>query len=87
MRQHDITGRHIDALTVHDGVDIVGGIEHETQGSRCVAMRACGLARLDHLIGGDQVPCCGVGIAWCRVHHDEIAPFSDIGANEAAGFL
>jgi intracellular sulfur oxidation DsrE/DsrF family protein len=29
-RQHDIAGRHIDALAVHHGIDIVGGIEHET---------------------------------------------------------
>jgi len=54
MRQHDITGRHIDSVTIHDGVDIVGGIERETQGSRCVPMRTRGLARLDHLVGCDD---------------------------------
>jgi hypothetical protein len=86
-RQHDITGRHIDPLTVHDGVDIAGGIEHETQGGRCVAMRARGLARLDHLVGGDDVARRGIGVPRSGVHHDEVAPLSDISADEAAGFV
>ena len=52
--QHDIAGRHIDALSVHHGIDILGGIEHETQRSRGMAMRTRGLTGLDHLIGGDD---------------------------------
>ena len=85
--QHNISGRHIDPLAVHDGIDIVGGIEHETERSRGMAMRTRGLAGLDHLIGGDDVPCRRIRIARRRVYHDEVAPFSDIGAHEQAGLL
>ena len=83
--QHDITGCHIDPLTVDDGIDIVASIEHETQCSRCVPMRAGGLTRLDHLIGGDEVARRGVGVARRRVHHDEVAPFGHVSTHEAAG--
>ena len=85
--QQDIAGRHIDPLAVHDGIDIVGGIEHETQRSRGMAMGTRGLTGLDHLIGGDDVPCRRIGVARRRVYHNEVAPFSDIGAHEPAGFL
>jgi hypothetical protein len=86
-RQHDITGSHIDPLPVHHGVDIISGIEDETQRSRGMAMRTRCFTRLDHLIGRDNVAGGGVGVTRSRVHHDEVTPFSDIGAYEAAGIL
>src|SRR5580692_10014952 len=86
-RQHDITGCHIDPLPVYHGVDIISGIEDETQCRRCVAMRTGSFTRLDHLVGRDNVAGGGVGVTRSRVHHDEVTPFSDISAYEVAGIL
>src|SRR3954467_15179812 len=52
-----------------------------------MTVRASSFARLDHLVSRDNIAGCRVGVTRCGVHHDQIAAFGHVGADEPAGLL
>ena len=82
--QHDIAGRHVHARAVDDRVGAGLRFDDKAQRGGGVAMRARLLARLHHLVGGDEIAAGRVEIAGDRIDHDQVAPLRLLDGNEFA---
>src|SRR5262245_63220331 len=83
-REQHVARLHGDVDAVHHRIGAGLGVEDQAQRIGRVAVRARPFARHDHLVGGYDGAHGAVGVGFGRIDQDEVAPFGELGVEQAA---